>query len=496
MNKFCFRLGLTILACFFINFQGALAQNRISENLSQLNDSLLIRFNRGDFKGMYALESPELKKKDPEDSFVNYFKRLLPETGKITSAKFLYEKGDQKYFEWFGEKKNERVKLIMSSRGMMDDYFLSDFVEQPGARTGPFKNDNPLKTKMDSAVQEGASVYLSDPNSVGLSIGIYDNGKTYTYDYGEVKKGSGILPTPDNTYNIGSVAKTFVGTMLAEAVVEGKVKLDDDIRKYLLANYPNLEYNGHPITFVNLSNHTSGLPTSPITIPPKLLGSLKKVPDSSRFRILARKYKDFNADSLLKNMHGFKVDTIPGTKYKYNGNAMGVLILLLERIYHQPYEQLLTHYLQTHLGMYHTSSEWTMPGLGKFPQGYNAHSQAMPIVKVSQFISAPSINSSVHDMLKYIQANLAEKDPAIKLTHEVTFDDGKGNSIGLNWMLGKDNDGTPNIYHLGQTSAGFTTLCIFYPNQQKGYIIFVNDMISQGKLFDMLHYIQQQTNTK
>ena len=29
-----------------------------------------------------------------------------------------------------------------------------------------------------------------------------------------------------------------------------------------------------------------------------------------------------NADSLLKNMHGFKVDTIPGTKYAYSVIAL------------------------------------------------------------------------------------------------------------------------------------------------------------------------------
>jgi len=471
------------------------AQGTKPATFSELNDSLVARFNRADFKGMYALESPELAKTDPEEGFVNFFKGLLPETGKITSVKFLYEKGTHHFFEWFGEKKNERVEILASVPRMMNDYFLSDFVIQPGARPGPFKSDNPLKTRQDSAIQNAVLVYLSDSNSVGLSMGIYDKGKTYTYNYGEVKKGSGVLPTSDNTYNIGSVAKTFVATMLAEAAIEGKAKLDDDIRKYLPGQYPNLEYQGHPIRLINLSNHTSGLPTSPLVFPPKLMDSLKQLPDSARFKALLPYVKNFDADSLLKHMHTFKVDTIPGTRYQYNGNAMGVLILLLERIYHQPYEQLLTHYLQTRLGMYHTSSEISAPNLGKFPQGYNAHGMPMPMVPASQFITAPSVNSSVNDMLKYIQANLAEKEPAIKLTHQQTFSDGN-NVVGLNWMLGKDDDGTPNIYHLGQTGAGFNTLCIFYPAQQKGYIIFVNDTISQGRLFDVLHRIQQEQGEK
>jgi CubicO group peptidase (beta-lactamase class C family) len=217
-----------------------------------------------------------------------------------------------------------------------------------------------------------------------------------------------------------------------------------------------------------------------------------KLSDSARFEYLGMRYKHFNADSMLSRMHHFAVDTLPGTRYVYNGNAMSVLILLLEKIYHEPYEQLLTHFLLTHVGMFQTSSEFSAANMNKFPQGYNGHGQAMPIIALSQFITSPSVNSTVHDMLKYIQANLDEKDPAIKLTHRVTFDDNNGTVIGLNWMMGKDDDGTLNIFHLGQTSAGFTSLCVFYPEEKTGYIIFVNDMISQGRLFDLEHYIRQE----
>jgi CubicO group peptidase (beta-lactamase class C family) len=482
-----------ILTITFVVWVAALyAQESGIKSPEQVDDSLLMRFNRGDFKGMYEYENPELKKKDPEEGFVGYFAHLLTETGRIGSAKLLNKKGTHFFFERLGEKKNERVELLISAPGILDDYFLSDFIAQPNARMGWLKTDNPLKSSLDSAVQGAASVYMSDPNSIGLSIGIFQNGKTYCYDYGEVKKGSLQLPSPDNVYNIGSIAKTFVATLLAEAVVEGKVKLDDDIRNYLPGKYPNLEYKAHPIKIVNLSNHTSGLPASPITIPPKLRDSLMKLPDSARFEYLGKQYKNFNADSLLSRMHHFSVDTIPGSKYVYNGNAMGVLILILERIYRQPYEQLLTHYLHSHLGMYNTSSEFSAANMNKFPQGYNSHGQAMPIVKVSQFISAPSINSTVHDMLKYVEANLSEKDAAVKLTHKVTFDDGNGNIVGLNWMMGRDDDGSPNIYHLGQTSAGFTSLCVFYPGDKSGYIIFVNEMISQGRLFDLEHAIRRE----
>jgi CubicO group peptidase (beta-lactamase class C family) len=110
------------------------------------------------------------------------------------------------------------------------------------AQIKPVLTDNPLKDHLDSAVHKGAMVYMQNAGTVGLSIGVYKNGRNYIYNYGESVKGSGRLPTPDQMFNLGSVAKTFVGTMLAEAVLENKTRLTDDIRLYLPGKYPNLEY--------------------------------------------------------------------------------------------------------------------------------------------------------------------------------------------------------------------------------------------------------------
>jgi hypothetical protein len=104
---------------------------------------------------------------------------------------------------------------------------------------------------------------------------------------------------------------------------------------------------------------------------------------------------------------------------------------------------------------------------------------------LSQFVTSPSINSTVNDMLKYIRANITETDPAIKLAHQVTYMDAQGDTIGINWMLRKDENGGRAIFHSGQTGVGFTSLCVFYPEKNMGFIIFVNDLLSQNRLFDM-----------
>lgn len=80
--------------------------------------------------------------------------------------------------------------------------------------------DNKLKSKVDLAVQKAAHTYMNDKRTVGLSIGIYKDGKTYMYNYGETKKGYKKLPTKETIYEIASITKTFTGFLLAQAVIE------------------------------------------------------------------------------------------------------------------------------------------------------------------------------------------------------------------------------------------------------------------------------------
>lgn len=361
-------------------------------------------------------------------------------------------------------------------------------------------NDNTLKSSLDSAVRNASAAYLANSGTVGLSIAIYHNGHSALYNYGEAKKGTGQLIKVDQLFNLGSVAKTFVGVMLAEAVVQKKVRLDDDIRKYLPGNYPNLQYQGHPVRLVDIANHTSGLPKSSRNLPAKTMDSLKTLALPGQLHF----FEKFNQDSLLKDMHHFKLDTIPGTRYDYNGNAMTILILLLERIYHQPYEKLVTNYLTTHLKMYDTRTKVPVVQLDRFVQGYKDASRPVqwydlkkyPVAEVNTnlfYPGGPGINSTMADMLKYLVANVNEHDPAIKLSHQQTYVNAEGTRVGLSWMIG-EKDGKRFFYHSGKTGLGFSTLCSVYPEQNIGIMILVNDTINQGLVSDLNDTIRNALN--
>jgi CubicO group peptidase (beta-lactamase class C family) len=309
---------------------------------------------------------------------------------------------------------------------------------------------------------------LQAPHTFDLAIGVYSAGKPHQYNY---HKGTGSLPTGNSYYGLGSIAKTFAGWMLANAVVEGKLKLNDDIRKYLPGIYPNLEYRGHPVHIADLSNHTSAMPTMSRDYSDKFVDSISKLKPEK----LAAFFKVYTADSLFKDMHHFKLDTIPGTKYWYNGNAVMVLIAILQRVYQQPYPKLITAYLHQQHGMDHTKPALTKIEAKSLLMGHDDTGKDAPLSIDEGFRAAPSMISTSNDMLKYIKANLDGKNPAIRLSHEPTFTHSGGMKIGLNWMMDKEYNGLSYIMHTGRDGAGFTSLCYIYPGKQAGIVILVND---------------------
>src|SRR5690349_15234089 len=73
----------------------------------------------------------------------------------------------------------------------------------------------------DADIRELGRAWLVDNGGVGLSIGVYENGKRHFYNFGTVQTDSDRIPTKDTVYEIGTLTKVFSGQLLARAVVEG-----------------------------------------------------------------------------------------------------------------------------------------------------------------------------------------------------------------------------------------------------------------------------------
>ncbi len=103
------------------------------------------------------------------------------------------------------------------------------------------------------------SLFISwnQPNHPGGSVGIMKKGKViFSRAYGLASLEYLVPNTPDTRFNIASVSKQFTCMGMVLLNIQGKLSLDDDVRKASSRTYLNF---GDTITIRHLILHTSGM---------------------------------------------------------------------------------------------------------------------------------------------------------------------------------------------------------------------------------------------
>src|SRR5580704_11665887 len=86
--------------------------------------------------------------------------------------------------------------------------------------------------------------------------GVYRDGQmSYAKGYGLANLEQSVPITPKSVFDIGSTSKQFTAASILLLAKQGKLSVDDNVRKYL----PELPDYGNKITILQLLNHTSGL---------------------------------------------------------------------------------------------------------------------------------------------------------------------------------------------------------------------------------------------
>ena len=94
------------------------------------------------------------------------------------------------------------------------------------------------------------------PESAGVTVAVAQGDQIlFSKGYGSANPEYDIPNSPKTVFHVASVSKQFTAFAVALLADQGKISLDDDIRKYL----PELHDFGHKITIKHLVHHTSGL---------------------------------------------------------------------------------------------------------------------------------------------------------------------------------------------------------------------------------------------
>jgi len=329
--------------------------------------------------------------------------------------------------------------------------------------------DNSMRSPLDTLVNKWLSGYIQTKGNVGISAAVYYKGADHYYNYGETAKGNHKLPDAHTLYEIGSITKTFTATLLARAVTNGLVKLDDPIIKFLPDSVAaNADLKG--ITLKTLSNHTSGLPRMPSNF-------------DATVTDLTQPYEHYDEAHMFAFLKGFKAVRAPGASYEYSNLAVGLLGVILEKVYHKPYEELVKLYITQPLQLTETKITLTELDVKHLAQGYDANGNTAAPWRQLSTKAAGAIKSSAANMLQYGKQQLPKFNNPLskvfKLTQVSTFDDG-ANNVALGWhFLPNDKDAV--IQHSGGTGGYRTAIAVNF-NRDIVVVVLTNNATNGDNL--------------
>ena len=302
------------------------------------------------------------------------------------------------------------------------------------------------------------------PNETQLSICIL-TGDSEKY-VGILRRNDSLvyIDNSDSVFEIGSITKTFTGTMLAKLVYEGKVDPNEPIKNLLPVRLNQSSLNGEEITLVHLANHTSGLPFEPTNVRDN-----KEHPFDPY-----NPYRYYDTTRLYDYLsHQMALQSTPGEKRTYSNLGGGLLGHVLTLISHKSYEELLFETVCDPLGMKNTFVILNDERKRTMVRGRDPRGQVIPYndSDCSALTGAGGIKSSVKDLVKYLKANISDTT-YFYLSQKTTktFDQHFTGSLG--WApysdLGKR--------HMGAFGAtgGYTSGVIFERNERVGVVVLTN----------------------
>ncbi len=190
----------------------------------------------------------------------------------LDSGMLVYGHADQRNFDAIVELYNPKMERVAGfdsySRGLelfrlktfmpgVHRLVVTPYQENSGEYAVVVTGAEPIATTTDGAAQQFIrSVVGTDLKAPGASVAVMKDGQIiFSKGYGYADLESDRPITPTTIFHVASVSKQFTAFAIAMLADQGKLSLDDDIRKYL----PELHDFGYTITINHLVHHTSGL---------------------------------------------------------------------------------------------------------------------------------------------------------------------------------------------------------------------------------------------
>src|SRR5690348_14670848 len=301
--------------------------------------------------------------------------------------------------------------------------------------------------------------YLAESHAPSAAFAVIRGSDTLAYGaYGLADVDARRAPTATTIYEIGSITKQFTSAAIMKLVEQGRVRLDDDLSKYV----PQFPLQGRKVSIRQLLNHTSGIHS--YTSSPAWQKTWNDV---------------LSPDAIIKFVAADTFDFAPGSAYRYNNTGYVLLGMVIEKASGQKYAKYLeTHFFKP-LGLRHTSYCPSRTDDPAFALGYSKKPTGTvraQFLDLSHPFAAGALCSTVGDFAKWQRALDGGKvvSPAsyALMSTADTLNNGRKINYGFGLVPGM-YDGHKTISHTGGI-PGFATAATYVPDDSLSIVVFTN----------------------
>ena len=420
-----------------------------------VTEKVVKNYNNNDYNAIFSMFADVLKEALPIETTTEYFKNLKSQAGNITNQEFKkYENGTYASYKTTFEGGVFALNISIDDNSKINGLLVKPFAEEVNTENviNNLSIKNSLTTKDQSEIIfENTKVF---PNNTQLSIAIIKDGLV---SYFGINKENDTISTIDNQksiFEIGSISKVFTSTLLANFVIDGKVKLNDNINDYLKTPLNN----STEISFIDLANHTSGLPRLPTNL------DLTKVNPENPYK----EYKEKELEDYVTN----QLELSNKGENQYSNLGAGLLGYTLSKIENDTYESLLQNKIFSKYDMQNSTTDITTIK-GNLVKGLNNEGIEVPNWDLAVLAGAGAIFSTVEDLSQFAISQFEYKNKELELTRVKTFELNKNMDIGLGWHILKNKSDNLWYWHNGGT-GGYSSSMVIEEKSKNGIIILSN----------------------
>jgi CubicO group peptidase (beta-lactamase class C family) len=289
----------------------------------------------------------------------------------------------------------------------------------------------------------------------GLALAIIRHGKVIKMrGYGLANVELGVPVHSDTVFDLGSVTKQFTATAILLLMEEGKVRLDDQISRYL----PNTPEVWKLITVRHLLTHTAGFPGAGV-----------------EFKSLPQRW-NYTTAQMFKSATEDLMSFAPGEQWRYSNVGYFLLGMIIEKVSGQYYREFVTERFFKPLKMTATSvpRQWAIiknrADAYTLLDGELAHNRRPAHIELH---SSGGMLSTVKDLVKWDAAleagKLVKRTSLEQMWAAVRLNDSTTHPYGFGWFV-DERRGHRLISHAGSTGTEYSR----YPDEGLTVIVLSN----------------------